>query len=127
MGWPAKFHEPELEVNTIRTLAQTYAVAVTLGLLAACQSLPTNNAMVEKARSDYRAAGLDPGIRALAKVEWRQASDAMYEANRAWARNEDTDEIEHMAYMAKQRIAIARETALKVCAEQLAAVKRVDR
>lgn len=68
--------------------------------------------MLEKARADYRAAEEDPHVREFARPELRQASDAMFEADRAWTRNEGADEIEHLAYMAKQRIAIAQETAV---------------
>lgn len=109
-------------MNATRILSLRFVLLWALTLLAACQSLPTNSAMLEKARSDYRAAEANPTVRELAKVEWRQASDALYEADRAWgARNEDADEIEHMAYMAKQRVAIAQETAVKVGAEQAVA------
>ena len=111
-------------MNTTRTLPLTSVLALTLALVAACQSLPTNSAMLEQARSDYRAAEEDPRVRELAKVELRHASDALNEADRAWARNEDMDEIEHLAYMAKQRVAIAQETMVRMVAERRGAGAR---
>jgi Domain of unknown function (DUF4398) len=99
-------------MRTTGTRCLTSAALATLALAAACQSLPSNSPMLEKARADYRAAEEDPHVREFAKRELRQASDAMFEADRAWARAEDADEIEHLAYMAKQRIAIAQEVAV---------------
>jgi len=99
------------------------AALAALALLTACQSLPSNSPVLEKARADYRAAEEDPHVREFARSELRQASDAMTEADRAWARNEDADEIEHKAYIAKQRVAIAQETAVGKRAES---TRRVD-
>lgn len=106
-------------MSTTPFLRMTSAALTTLALLTACQSLPSSNPMLERARADYRAAEEDPHVREFAKAELRAAGDAMYEADRAWGRNEDADETAHMAYMAKQRVAIAREAAMGRRAELL--------
>ena len=59
-------------MKTIRTLGLNSAAIAAFALLSACQSLPSNTVMLEKARRDYGAALEDRHVRELAKVELRE-------------------------------------------------------
>jgi outer membrane protein OmpA-like peptidoglycan-associated protein len=73
--------------------------------------------MLEQARSDYRSAAANPQARDLAGGELKQAADALAKADEAWARKDAKPEVDHLAYLAKQRAAIAEETARQKGAE----------
>lgn len=87
-------------------------------LAAGCSSVPTDNALLEQARGEYRVAQTSPATRELAPVELQQAGDALTRANDALARKAKAAEVEHLAYLARQRIAIAQETARQKLAER---------
>jgi len=90
---------------------------VSAALLGACATAPVPNAMLEQARSDYRSAAANPQARDLAGGELKQAADALAKADEAWARKDAKPEVDHLAYLAKQRAAIAEETARQKGAE----------
>jgi outer membrane protein OmpA-like peptidoglycan-associated protein len=101
-------------------MKQMHAVPMTLIALAAlagCASMPASNAQLDQARSDYRAAQQNPQTAALAAGEMKAASDALDAANAAAAARRDSAEVDHLAYLARQRVAIARETADQKTAE----------
>lgn len=83
---------------------------VAAAVLAGCSSVPNNNARLEQARSDYRTVQADPRAQNQAGAEMQLASDAMGKANAAWGRDEDAAQVDHLAYLASQRVAIVRET-----------------
>ena len=86
--------------------------------LAACSSLPAPNARLDEARTAVRIAQNNPQARDLAGGEMKQATDALSKAEEAWTRREDTAEIDHLSYLAKQRAAIAQEAGSQKGAEQ---------
>ncbi len=94
---------------------------IALALLAGCATVPANNATLEGARSSYRAVQDDPDARQFAAIELEQASLALKEADAAWAREDDVARIEHLAYLARQRVAIVQETTRRKTAERTAA------
>ena len=88
------------------------------GILAGCSTTPTNNAVLEEAHANYSMLQNDPRAAAMAPAELRQATDAMTVADRAWQNHEDTVDVTHLAYLAKQRVAIAQETINRKTADQ---------
>jgi outer membrane protein OmpA-like peptidoglycan-associated protein len=93
------------------------AALIAIAALAGCDSLPANNSRLEEARSDYRAAQNNPQTVNLAAGELKQAGDALNKANDAWSKRENSAEVDHLAHLAKQRVAIAQETAKQKVAE----------
>lgn len=91
---------------------------IALGPLASCSSPPPRNALLEQVRGDYQMAQGTPEVSELASGELKQASDALNLANEAAARGENSAEVDHLAYLAKQRIAIAREAGSQKAAER---------
>ena len=73
--------------------------------------------MLDQTRNDYRSAQSNPKVASYAPLEMKQASDAMAKANAAAANNDSTEEIDKLAYLAKQKIALTQEVAKQKSAE----------
>lgn len=102
------------------------ALAV-LALLGGCNTAPPANARLDSARSELRAAQDDPMTRERAATELSAAGDALRRADESWMREDDVAEVDHWSYVARQRVAIARETALRHASEQASKDALVDR
>lgn len=85
--------------------------------LAACGSVPNQNDQLDQARRDYRAVQQRPGAQQDAGAEIRQAGDALASAEAAFNRRDDTATVNHLAYLAVQRTALAQETLDRKAAE----------
>jgi hypothetical protein len=90
---------------------------IALAVVAGCSTTPPPNARLDEARSNYRVAQDDPQTRDMAGAEMRQASDALNKANDAWTRNESPAEVDHLAYLTRQKVLIAQEAARRKTAE----------
>jgi outer membrane protein OmpA-like peptidoglycan-associated protein len=75
--------------------------------LAGCSSAPIGNAALDQARGDYRAVQAQPQAQAYAGAELKQAGDALGSAEAAFARKDEPATVDHLAYLAKQRSALA--------------------
>lgn len=85
-------------------------------IVAGCSSLPQNEALTD-AHNSYNNARINSKASTLAELEMKQASDTLDKADRALNDDEDTEMIDHLAYMARQQVAIALETAKQKSAE----------
>ena len=94
------------------------ATAVLAGSLAACASAPIGNANLDLARRSYLESASDPNTASLAAFEFKQASDALARATEAWRRRDASDKVDALAYIAKQRVEVAREVAKRKLAER---------
>lgn len=92
--------------------------------LGACSMQPQKNAALDDARSGYAAAQSNPEVTKLAAVELQQAGKALDQANAAQDKREDRAVVDHLAYLAKQRTAIAQQTAQQKTAD--AAIANAD-
>jgi outer membrane protein OmpA-like peptidoglycan-associated protein len=79
---------------------------IAAGLLVACASTTPLPAL-EDARAAVSTAAGDPTVNQYAQLELKQATDALARADRDWADDHDTAEATHLAYLARQRAAIA--------------------
>jgi outer membrane protein OmpA-like peptidoglycan-associated protein len=86
-------------------------------MLAACSSMPTSTPALDQARGDFVAANNNPQVSSYAPLEFKQASDALEQANAAAAKRESLDRIDQLAYIAKQKIATAQQVASQKAAE----------
>ena len=103
--------------HKIKTALTLTAVAV----LAACSSTPNDTVLMGQARSDYRAAQADAQTQSLAANELRLAGEALAQAEAALARRDDVATVDQLAYLARQRTAVARATANRKNAEAMVA------
>lgn len=95
----------------------TPVLLVIASLLSACGSAPTTS-LLEQTRSDYRAVQNNPQIAKDAPLELKQADKAMAEANAAAADSQSNEDIDKLAYLAKQKIAVTQEKAKQKSAER---------
>lgn len=100
---------------------------IAVAVLAGCSSLPANNSLLDQARNDYSNAQASSQVANLAAGELKQASDSLDKANNAWSKGENTVLVDHLAYVAKQQVAIAQETARQKAAELAVANASVER
>ena len=93
---------------------------VTLATLAACSLTRPDNSVLEEARGGYVRAQSDPQVAKFAADELNQAGAALNKADDAWTKREDDALVNQLAYVAKQRVAIAQETARQKAADATA-------
>ena len=99
---------------------------IATAVIAGCGSMSANNTL-DQARADYVNAQSNSQVTSLAAAELKQASDSLDRANDAWNKRDDSARIEHLAYIARQRVAIAQETATRRNAEQAIATAGAER
>ena len=87
------------------------ALILASAALGACSMEPKKNVTLEEARSGYSAAQSNANVNKHAAIELQQAGKALDEANAAQKKREDSKVVDHLAYLAKQKVAIAQETA----------------
>jgi outer membrane protein OmpA-like peptidoglycan-associated protein len=85
--------------------------------LAACSSVPTSDSPLAQARTEYSNAQANPQITSLAASELRQAGDSLEKANYASSKGEKKETVDHLAYVARQQVGVARETAAQRASE----------
>ena len=93
---------------------------LSIALMAACSSTPSINAQLTQASSDYHSAEMDPRANRYASTEMRQAQEALSAAQASWQRQDSPEEVNHLAYLARQQVAIAREAMAQRGAEESA-------
>lgn len=92
--------------------------ALVLALLAtACSTVPKTTSLLDQTRNDYVVAQNSPSVNNYAPVELKNAGDAMTLANDAAKHDESSENIDKLAYLAKQKIALAQEAAKQKTAE----------
>ena len=102
------------------------AAAMSLGF-SACSSLQSDNAALMDAHAAYNAAASDPQTNEYAGGELLQAKTALDRADHAYSDRDKPREVDHLAYEAKQRVAIATEVAHRKSADRNAAEANAER
>lgn len=90
---------------------------IAAAVLAGCSTVPPQNSSLEDARSLYSSARTDPKVSSLAPLELQQAGDSLSKADAALIKGESDATIDQLAYLTKQKVAIAQETAKRKAAE----------
>jgi outer membrane protein OmpA-like peptidoglycan-associated protein len=101
----------------MKTTHLTPVWLVIAALIGACSSMPKTTSLLDQTRSAYEVAQGNPQVARYAPLEMKHASDALDQANAAARRNDSTAEIDKLAYLAKQKIAVAEEVATRRSAE----------
>lgn len=92
-----------------------------------CGPTVRENALLEQARTAFAAAQSDSDVQRNAPLELQKAKTDLDEAEKLLKRGADASEVEHFAYLSKQRTAIARETANVKMAEQAVEAASAER
>ena len=86
-------------------------------VVVGCAGTPKNS-LVQEAESRYSQAQSDPQVAKHARGELHDAGEAVNNAKRALENEDDKEVVNHLAYVAQQRIAIAQATAERKSAEE---------
>ena len=91
--------------------ALPFVVLAIAAALTACASVPASNSALDKAHSRFATVKTNPQVAELAPEETQRAADALRAADLAWTEKEPATTVDHLAYLADQRVTIAQETA----------------
>jgi len=100
---------------------------LTLAAITACASAPPNNARLNEARDQLRAVRADPQSQGLSGPELQNANAAMDAAESALARGDDSDSVDHLAYLASQRTVLLEQAGMRRSAEATVAQATAQR
>ena len=92
--------------------------AISLAALQACTSVPVENAQLSAAQAEFKSAQAMPEVPAMASAELRDAQTTLEQARAAWATQEKPADVNHLAYLASKKIAIAQTVASQRLAEK---------
>jgi outer membrane protein OmpA-like peptidoglycan-associated protein len=89
-----------------------------LAALQACTSVPIENPNLAAAQMQYKEAQNSGPVNTLAPAELRDAQVALEQAQTAWGKKDKTSEVDHLAYLASKKVAIAQEATRQRTAEK---------
>jgi outer membrane protein OmpA-like peptidoglycan-associated protein len=95
--------------------------------LTACASVPARNSALDLAHSRYTTVQTDPQVAKLAPEEMQRAAEALRVADLAWTDDEPASTVDHLAYLASQRVTIAQETASSRASQAVTAGAAAER
>jgi outer membrane protein OmpA-like peptidoglycan-associated protein len=88
---------------------------IALAITSGCSTVPTQSLL--DARNSYNTARTIPEVTTLAPLELKDAGDSLSKADSASNKGEDDETVNHLAYLTKQQVGIAIETARRKTAE----------
>ncbi len=107
----------------MKPMKTVVATALATLTLAACTTTPMRNATLDEARSAVAAARADAAVSRAAGTELRGAEEALDRATALWRDGEDTADVNHYAYLARERALLAQDVArLRTADEQARAL-----
>lgn len=90
---------------------------IAIAVLSGCTSTPPQNTQLTAAHSNYNDARSNPQVANLAALELKDAGDTLDKADTALSKGQSLATVDHLAYLASQKVGIAQETARQKTAE----------
>lgn len=90
---------------------------IAAAIVAGCSTMPPQNSALEEARSVYSSARTNPQVVSLAPLELQKAGESLSKADAALSKGDSDATVNQLAYITKQQVAIAQETAKRKAAE----------
>lgn len=90
---------------------------IAVAVLSGCTTTPPQNAQLTAAHSNYNDARSNPQVANLAALQLKDAGDTLDKADAAMSKGQGTATVDHLAYLANQKVGIANETAKLKLAE----------
>lgn len=100
--------------NPDHSIAKAFGALLIIGI-AGCAAGP--NPTLERLRATYQQAQQDPDIKTHAPAALQEAGTTLSRAERVWEEEQDSEEVQHLAYVTDQKIEIARAKAQQRMAE----------
>lgn len=85
---------------------------IAVAVLSGCGTV-SKNASLAEVHTNYNEARNNPQVTSLAAIELKAASDSLDKADQALSKGESETTVNHLAYIAKQQVRIAQETAFR--------------
>ncbi len=104
-----------------------FTITALVAALAACSSEPTHNAALDLAQSQLKAAESNSQVTTLAAKELTEAQKAMRNAELAWQNKKEPATVNHLSYLASQRVVIAEDTASSLSSRAITANAKAER
>jgi outer membrane protein OmpA-like peptidoglycan-associated protein len=101
----------------MKTYRLNILLASAVVLLSACASNPKSTSLLDQVRIDYAQAQSNPKVATYASLEMQSATEALAKANAAAKERESLETVDKLAYLAKQKIALANEVASRKSSE----------
>jgi len=101
----------------MKNIRTNLVLASAVLLISACASNPKSTSLLDQVRVDYVQAQGNPKIATYAALEMQSATEALAKANAAAKERESLETVDKLAYLAKQKIALATEVASKKSSE----------
>ncbi|HKK45592.1 MAG TPA: OmpA family protein [Balneolaceae bacterium] len=92
-------------------ISRTLIFLITGFLVVGCGGTPDKNPLLEEAKTNFHKAENDTLIVSKAPVALKEAEEELDKSEQLWSDGADKELVSHHAYIAKQKVAIARETA----------------
>lgn len=89
---------------------------IAVAIMSGCSSMPQNSSLTD-AHSSYDSARANPQVTNLAPLELKQAGESLTKADTALSKGESEATVNQLAYIARQQVGIAQETAKQKTAE----------
>lgn len=93
------------------------AMLAIAALLGACTSMPRTTSLLDQTHVEYRAAQNNTDVGSYAPLELKQAGEALALADTAAANRDSAERIDQLAYLARQKVALAQEVGKRKAAE----------
>lgn len=93
------------------------AMLAIAALLGACTSMPRTTSLLDQTHVEYRAAQNNTDVGSHAPLELKQAGEALALADTAAANRDSAERIDQLAYLARQKVALAQEVGKRKAAE----------
>ena len=90
---------------------------IAVAIVSGCATVPPENTSLNDARNSYNSARNNPQVTKLAAIELQEAGNTLQMADTASINREEVATVNQLAYLAKQKVAIAQETAKRKAAE----------
>ncbi|QBQ55030.1 OmpA family protein [Nitrosococcus wardiae] len=97
--------------------AGIFILGICLGFLVVACTPPTKPADLKRAEVAVEQVQTDPSITQYAPVKLDEAEEALQRARVAWEKDKSVEEVDHLAYLAQQRAAIAETAAAEKAAQ----------
>jgi outer membrane protein OmpA-like peptidoglycan-associated protein len=94
-----------------------FLLASTVLLLGACASGPKSTSLLDQVHAEYSRAQNNPKVATYAALEMQSATDALTKADAAANSRESLETVDKLAYLTKQKIALATEVANRKASE----------
>ena len=111
----------------MKKLPTILLTAMALAALQACTSVPLENAQLTAAQAEFKTAQNTPEVSSLASAELREAEVSLGQAQEAWGTQQKSAEVDHLAYLASRKVAIAQAVAKQRQAENAIAEAKGQR